>query len=193
MNDIENIKLPAILPEIQAATDVLGFRLSCEKLTGVLLRSLAATKPGGMFLELGTGTGVSTAWLLDGMDRNSKLITVEQNTSVVAIAQKYLGNDPRVTFHIEDASLLISDTPPLSFDFIFADAWTGKYSHLSETLKLLKVGGIFVIDDMVPHENWPENHAPKVSELIGHLEERNDLAIAKLSWSSGIIIAAKIA
>jgi hypothetical protein len=40
--------------------------------TGLFLRTLAASKPAGRFLELGTGTGVATAWLLDGMDHASR-------------------------------------------------------------------------------------------------------------------------
>jgi predicted O-methyltransferase YrrM len=33
-----------------------------------MLRMLAASKPGGRFLELGTGTGIATAWLLKKID-----------------------------------------------------------------------------------------------------------------------------
>ena len=44
-----------------------------DPLTCTLLRTLAASKPGGQFLELGSGTGLSTAWLLDGMDARATL------------------------------------------------------------------------------------------------------------------------
>lgn len=191
MDDLTNINLPAVLPQIQAATDTIGFERACDKLTGVLLRTLAATKPTGMFLELGTGTGVSTAWLLDGMERNSQLITVEQDTTVVAVAQKYLGDDPRVTFHIGDVVSFIADTPEQSFDLIFVDAWSIKQSYLAETLKLLKVGGIFVIDDVLPQPTWTEEIVALVNQPLAQLEQRSDLVVTKLSWSSGLVIAAK--
>jgi predicted O-methyltransferase YrrM len=37
-----------------------------EPRTGAFLRELCAGKPGGNLLELGTGTGLATAWMLDG-------------------------------------------------------------------------------------------------------------------------------
>jgi len=36
-----------------------------DVMVGALLRLLAAAKPGGRMLELGTGTGLATAWVLD--------------------------------------------------------------------------------------------------------------------------------
>jgi predicted O-methyltransferase YrrM len=38
-----------------------------------LERAVAATKPGGKLLEIGTGTGVGTLWILDGMDQQAHL------------------------------------------------------------------------------------------------------------------------
>ena len=40
------------------------------------MRMLAASKPSGRILEIGTGTGVGTAWLLDGVDSTSRIISV---------------------------------------------------------------------------------------------------------------------
>jgi predicted O-methyltransferase YrrM len=39
-----------------------GFDASSTAETGRLLETLAASKPGGAFLELGTGMGLGTAW-----------------------------------------------------------------------------------------------------------------------------------
>jgi predicted O-methyltransferase YrrM len=66
----ENWKLhfPEQLSEIRRATEAAGFRMASDELTGSLLRGLAASKPKGALLELGTGTGMGTSWLLSGMD-----------------------------------------------------------------------------------------------------------------------------
>ena len=75
---------------------------------------------------------------------------------------------------------------------IFADAWPGKYSDLDETLALLKVGGMYVIDDMDPQPNWPEGHAEKAEKLVEALEKRTDFNMTKMNWSTGVILMTKI-
>jgi predicted O-methyltransferase YrrM len=193
MHDIENIKIPKIVQDILIKTEQIGFQMVSEPLVGALLRTLAVSKPSGRFLELGTGTGVSTAWILSGMDLQSTLLTVDNDAELVAIAQEQLGKDARVEFHVEDGGAFIeklSNSKKL-FDMVFADTWAGKYTHLEEALQFLKSGGLYVIDDMLPQSNWPEGHELKVSALIAELEKRSDLSVIKISWASGVIIAAK--
>ena len=76
-------------------------------------------------------------------------------------------------------------------DLIFADTWPGKYNHLEETLNLLKVGGIYIIDDMLPQENWPEGHENKAIGLMQNLAARNNFTITKMCWSTGLMICVK--
>ena len=92
MDDSNYIEPPAVLPEIEEATRQLEFDMGSDYQTGILLRTLAATKPGGRFLELGTGTGLATAWILDGMDRDSRLITVDIDPACLEVAKRHLGN-----------------------------------------------------------------------------------------------------
>jgi len=125
------------------------------------------------------------------MDKNSTLQTVDNDEVLVNIAKKYLADDSRVDFLIENGENLILNTKPNSIDFIFADTWPGKYSYLEETLNLLKSGGIYIIDDMLPQENWPDGHNVKVDNLVKYLENRDDLSCTKLKWSTGIIICVK--
>jgi predicted O-methyltransferase YrrM len=156
-----------------------------------MLRSLAASKPAGKFLELGTGTGLSTSWILDGMDLKSSLVTIDNNPELVAVADQYLGSDKRLSIVHADAHEWISENSDLRFDYIFADAWPGKYSMLEEVLAMLNEGGIYIIDDMLPQPNWPEGHDEKVKQLITELELKDNLLLTKLEWSSGVILAVK--
>jgi predicted O-methyltransferase YrrM len=192
MNNYENIKFPPRLLQIMLESSRLKFEMSSDLFTGCLLRTLAATKPGGDFLELGTGTGVATAWLLEGMDQHSRLISVENDETVLAVAKKVLGNDKRVGFFQADGGWWLDNAECFRFDMIFADAWPGKYTHLNEAMRLLKRGGLYVVDDMLPQPNWPDGHEQRVDELISILEKRKDLLITKLNWSTGIIIGTKI-
>jgi predicted O-methyltransferase YrrM len=192
MNDIENIRLPLRLPQVMSETARLSFTMASDTLTGCLLRALSATKPAGNLLELGSGTGMATAWMLDGMDAEARLVSVEIDEAVLEVAKKCLGDDLRVTFVHADGGEWLRRSEPDQFDLIFADSWPGKYTHLDEALRSLKRGGLYVIDDMLPHPNWPDGHAQRVDELISILENRQDLTITKLNWSTGVIIGTKI-
>lgn len=58
MDDITNLNSPAVVNDLVQAAASLGFTMSSDRLTGSLLRTLAASKPVGSFLELGTGVGM---------------------------------------------------------------------------------------------------------------------------------------
>jgi len=189
----DNIEIfPVGFKEIERATKELDFDQVSDPMLGSLLSALAASKPKGNILELGTGSGLSTSFLLQGMDSESSLVSIDNNSILVTIAEKNLGSDKRVKFIVGNGEDLIVDTKDGSIDFIFADTWPGKYNHLEETLALLKVGGIYIIDDMLPQENWPEGHSIKANNLVNHLEQEENFVIAKMCWSTGIIVCTKI-
>ena len=191
MNDSDIRRIPAAVAGIAGDGEALGFNMASEPKVGSLLAALAASKPGGRLLELGTGTGHGTAWLLTGMDAGSTLDTVDTDAAVVAIARRHLGSDPRVTFHIRDGGEFLQELSPRRFDLIYADAWPGKFSHLDAALSLLGRGGIYAIDDLLPQPNWPDGHAPKVPALIDDLERRGGFATVRLSWASGLMLVVR--
>jgi predicted O-methyltransferase YrrM len=192
MNDLNHLHEPKSIQAIERDSRAIGFNMPSEQLTCSFLRTIAASKPSGKLLELGSGTGLSTAWILDGMDADSQLTTIDLEASFLEILDRHLGTDPRLTVVCGDGDDLLRSLNGQKFDFIFADAWSGKYQLLEEALALLKPGGIYAIDDMLPQPNWPAGHAEKVVNLITALEQRQDLRIVKMSWASGIILATKI-
>jgi predicted O-methyltransferase YrrM len=184
-------KWPAGYAGILAATEALGFTMSSDILTCCLLKTLAASKPSGKFLELGTGTGLSAGWILDGMDSTSSLISVDNEAKFTAIAKQFLGTDERLKLITADGADWLQANIHQKFDYIFADTWHGKYLLLNEVLSMLNKGGIYIIDDMLPQPNWPEGHHEKVINLAAYLDTRRDLHITKQCWATGIIIAVK--
>ena len=191
MTDEVNQQFPRTYNDIIEATNLSGFTMASDVLTCSLLRTLAASKPSGKFLELGTGTGLSTAWILDGMDTASSLISIDNDAAFVEIAKRYLGNDNRLNSVVSDGGKWIEENKTQKFDYIFADTWHGKYLVLDEALSMLNKGGLYIIDDMLPQPNWPEGHQEKAINLISYLEKRDDLLLTKQVWSTGIIIAVK--
>ena len=186
MNPIEQT-----LQEIEKQSKAIGFDQTSDREVGALLATLCASKPAGNFIELGTGCGLSTVWMAEGMDESSHLITIDNDENVIAIAKEHLSTDSRITFICDRGESLIESTAPQSVDLLFADTWPGKYHDLEEALMLLKVGGIYVIDDMLPQDNWPEGHEEKVDALVKHLHERDDFHVVSMAWASGVMIATK--
>src|SRR5688572_18168493 len=168
MND-QQVILPLHYEQILAESDSLGFSMKSDLLTGSLLRTLAATRPGGKFLEIGTGTGLSLAFMLDGMDANSTVTSIDNAEDFQAVARTFFANDERVSFYTGDGNDWIHENLEAQYDLIFADAWPGKYMLLEETLALLRPGGIYLVDDMNPQPNWPEGHAEKAATLSAFL------------------------
>lgn len=189
-DDVFSCEPPALAGILRDGAQV-GFRLASEPRTGSLLRVLAGSKPGGRLLELGTGTGVATAWLLAGMDAATRLETVDSDPSVVEVARTHLGGDPRVRFNIAEGGDWLRRWSGGPFDLVFADAWSGKFSDLDAALRLLAIGGLYVIDDLLPQPSWPDGQGPRIEPLLAELEGRPDLACVRLAWSSGLAVAVK--
>jgi len=179
---------PPALDDILRETELAGFAMASEPQTGSLLRALAASKPGGRCLELGTGTGAGTSWLLSGMDTQASLDSVEQDERVLGIARRFLEKDPRVTFHHGDGAGYLSTCKLKSFDLVFADTWPGKFTHLELALSLVKPGGFYFVDDLLPQPNWPAQHAAKVPPLIAALERHPDFVSTNISWATGLLL-----
>ena len=166
--------------------------MSSDLYTGTLLKVLAASKPKSRFLELGTGIGLSLSWIIDGMDKASKVISIDNDQKLISIASNYFYNDPRVEIICTDGGEWLRNFKEEKFDLIFADTWPGKYTDLEAALDLLNPGGIYMVDDMNPQPGWPEGHKEKASKLRKTLQNRKDFAITELDWSTGIIICTKM-
>jgi predicted O-methyltransferase YrrM len=191
MKETINQQFPTAYNAIDEATKLSGFTMASDVLTCSLLRTLACSKPAGKFLELGTGTGLSTSWILDGMDVDSTLTSVDNDQKFLEIAQSFLGSDTRLNLVCADGGEWMEKNKNQKYDYIFADTWHGKYLLLEDALSMLNKGGLYIIDDMLPQSNWPEGHAEKAINLVNLLEARNDLSLTKQVWSTGIVVAVK--
>ncbi|NUP22715.1 MAG: SAM-dependent methyltransferase [Streptomyces sp.] len=183
--------LPAALTTLRARARDAGFTMSCEERTGSLLAVLAASRPGGRVLELGTGVGEGTAWLLSGMDPAARLVSVELDAGYQGVARAELGADPRVTFVGGDGGEWLDAYDGELFDLVFADTWPGKFTHLDRALELVAPGGTYLIDDLDPQSGWPEGHEASVVRLLADLEAREEFRTVRLDWASGLLMAVR--
>ena len=186
MDDTTIQNSPKLYSAILDKSSEIGFTMPSDIYIGSLLKTLITSKAN--ILELGTGVGLSLAWMIDGMGPDSKLTTVDNNPELTNIATDFFGNDSRVEIVCMDGANWISNYQGPKFDLIFADAWPGKYSHIEATLDLIEIGGFYVIDDMTPQANWPEGHELNVKQLIEYLEKRVDFSLTKMNWSTGVIL-----
>ena len=191
MNDMITAGLPLAYEDLLEKCKEISFTMPSDLYIGSLLKTLICSKPKANILELGTGIGLTLSWMIDGMDLDSKIYSVDNDPQLINIATDFFGEDKRVHLICEDGSAWIKNYSGDLFDLIFADAWPGKYSDLDLTLELLKPGGFYIIDDMLSQPNWPEGHQELVYELVGVLENRKDLQLTKMNWSTGIIVVVK--
>lgn len=172
----------------------VGFEMSSLVETGEFLATLAASKPGGRVLELGTGLGFGATWLLQGMSADSQLVTVENDPQLSRQAQANLGADSRAEFVVEDAGEFLAREARngAGFDMIFADAWPGKFSHLEEALQLVRPGGFYVVDDLLPQSTWPDGHDAKVKSFVATVPTDRRFAWVLMQWASGVLLGTRL-
>lgn len=193
MLDTDNLKLPSVLHGITATTEALELTMAADLLLGSLLRTLAASKPDGRFLQLGTGSGIATAWLLDGMTPGATLVSVDSNSDMTEHAQRFLGNNPRLTLHNTDPLQLLNDAAQLRdrFDLIVAAGQQGE-ALLDAASDVLAPGGILVASGLAGDGASAAEKAV-LDSVTASLERNSSLIITKLNWSSGIILAVRSA
>jgi predicted O-methyltransferase YrrM len=152
---------PPLVTSAIALARRLGFALTREEAgpgpanpsaslpgVGQFLAVLAAGCHGGRIAEIGTGTGIGSAWMISAMPQDCTLVTVEIDPERAAASAALFEADRRVTVLAGDAAELI---PPLApFDLLFADGGWRDPAGLASLVDLIRVGGQLVMDDVTP-------------------------------------------
>ncbi|MBK9158699.1 MAG: class I SAM-dependent methyltransferase [Propionibacteriaceae bacterium] len=169
-----------------------GFEQSSAPEVGDLLSVLAASKPAGRILELGTGAGLGTVRILEGMSATAHLTTVELDPRLSAIAREEI-RDPRVEFVVADGGTWLAAQVRTkgSYDLVFADTWPGKYDHLDEALALVAVGGLYIVDDLLPQPTWPDDHQPNVDTLVARLKALDGWKTVQINDATGVMMCVR--
>lgn len=158
---------PADVPELVASTLVLarqrGFITSTRHETGRLLATLAASR-NGTLAELGTGTGVGSAWLSSGAPEQARIVSAELDPALAEDVQRLFNDVENVEIISGDWSTLAQYAP---FSLLFVDVLE-VMEQIDVLADLLEPGGIAVLDDFVPSAHWP----PIVDGQVDTVRER---------------------
>ena len=121
---------------------------------GAALCFLAATIGARAVVEVGTGTGVSGLWLLRGMADDGVLTSIDVDPEIQRAARTTFteaGYGPSRLRLINGMGLeVLSRLRDGAYDLVFIDALPVEYPrHLDEALRLLRPGGLVVLDDVL--------------------------------------------
>lgn len=119
-----------------------------------LLTLLAATTKAQAVIEVGTGTGVSGAALLAGMEPSGVLTTIDIEAEHQRVARETfteLGYDHVRTRLIAGRALdVLPRMSDAAYDIVFVDGDKGEYpAALSQAKRLLRVGGLVIFDNVL--------------------------------------------
>ena len=188
MNDVST-DIPPLVVKAQAIADRAKWRLSSESNTGMLLRTLAASKPGGRILEIGSGVGVGSGWLLAGMDSAARLITLELYEGIANACRTLLAHDERAEVITTDAIEWLTNYSGPPFDLVFVDTTIAKFERRDLVFAHMAHGALFIADDLLPQEKWTEAHYPRVERFRKEIMAEPNLVPTLVDWGSGIVVA----
>ena len=158
------LDLPAVVRRAFDVSRRAGYVSFCRNETGRLLATLAATRTGTM-AEFGTGCGVGTAWLRSGLRGEARILTAELDAKLAEAAAEIFVHDPQVEVRSADWGTLRNQGP---FSLLFLDSGEPTAVSVDAVADLVEPGGIVVLDDFVPCEQWP----PMADGRVDAMRER---------------------
>jgi demethylmenaquinone methyltransferase/2-methoxy-6-polyprenyl-1,4-benzoquinol methylase len=188
---MDGLTTPPLVRQATARARQAGFPYSCEPEVGRLLAVLAAHLPAGArVLELGTGTGVGTAWIASALlpRADVSVLSVEKDPQAAALAAR--GDWPAfVELRCADALDVLAGAG--QYDLIFADAQGGKTRGLERTIAALAPHGMLVVDDMSPQPTWDAEVAASQPGVRRALLSSPLLTSVELAHGSGVILSTR--
>jgi predicted O-methyltransferase YrrM len=163
---------------------------------GSTLRLLAAAGGASNVVEIGTGTGVSGLWLLAGMRPGGVLTSIDIEPEHQAMARQSFaaaGHAPSRSRLIAGAALEV--LPRLAdgaYDLVFVDG--DPFDHascVSAAHRLLRVGGLLVVNDAIPGPDLSDVGSLMTRELVSYVRDAPEWTPALVPTGAGLLCAVK--
>ncbi|MDQ1625248.1 MAG: hypothetical protein QOJ49_746 [Actinomycetota bacterium] len=194
------IEEDGVLETARAKADELG----CVPVlpgAGAALRLLAAALGARSVVEVGTGAGVASVWLLRGMRPDGVLTTVDVETEHHRAARETLTEAGIPANRVRLISGKALDVLPRltdgGYDLVFVDADKTEYpGYLEEALRLLRPGGAVVFDNALWHGRVADpaerdEETTAIRELGRAVREDERLVATLLPCGDGLLCAVK--
>ena len=193
-----------IEPEVAAQARLRGIELGTAPVTpatGAALRMLAASVAARSVAEIGTGTGVSGLWILDGMGPDGVLTTTDVEPEIQREARRAFESGGRARSRTRVIRGRASDVLPRmaarSYDMVVLDVEPEESAALiDQALRMLRVGGVLAVTRALwnDHVADPARRDPATvaaRELGKALREREDLLTSLLPVGDGLLVAVR--
>jgi len=145
---------PELLQKLNRETwsKVLQPRMLSGHYQGRVLSMISKIVNPKTILEIGTYTGYSALCMMEGIQKNGILHTIDHNEELFSLQRKYFdlsGFGKQMIQHIGEA-LEIIPTLDKTFDLVFIDADKENYSNYFElVVPKMKSGGIILSDNVL--------------------------------------------
>lgn len=168
---------------------------------GAALRLLAAAGNARAVVEIGTGTGVSGLWLLDGMRADGVLTTIDIEAEHQRLARRTFaaaGYAPSRTRVIAGRALdVLPRLADGAYDLVFVDGSTGEHAAcVGAAHRLLRVGGVLAISGAlgggrVAEPTARDRKTVALRELAKSLRDAEEWVSALLPTGDGLLCAVR--
>jgi predicted O-methyltransferase YrrM len=160
---------------------------TCTDGVGRLLAVQAAhLPPGAKVLEIGTGVGIATAWLVSGLGSRTdvEILSVGVDETLSATARTY-DWPSYVRIETADAMTVLADHPG-TFDLILAGASASTFDDVDAIVGASRSGGMLIFD-----HNAVSAEASEPTALRQAVLDHSKLVAVDIDWSSGLLVASK--
>ena len=196
----EFVTEPELIEAARRAGEGLGAR-AVAPTVGATLRVLAAATSARAVVEVGTGTGVSGLWLLDGMPADGVLTTIDSEPDHQLAAKDAFAaagvphqRTRVITGRAQDVLARMTDG---AYDLAFIDGAKGEYAdYVAAAVRLLRPGGVLVLDNMLWHDRVADPAVRDevtrgLRDLGKQLSESPELFCTLQAVGDGLLVAVK--